>query len=79
VRSNTPNSFKILVEKLKANHNKPDKILALEEIDEIGNFQDYDILPMYSQELSDIQKQAESGTEKTPEAKHMSEGFTKDL
>jgi hypothetical protein len=55
VRSNTPKSFQILVEKLKANSNKPDRILALEEIDEIGNFQDYDTLPMYSEELADIQ------------------------
>ena len=55
IRTNTPKSFEILVNKLKANNNNPNRILALEEIDEIGNFEDYDTLPMYYEELLTIQ------------------------
>jgi len=54
VRSNTPKSFETLIEKLKANSNNPNRILALEEIDEIGHFEEYDTLPMYIQELQEI-------------------------
>jgi hypothetical protein len=79
VRSNTPNSFKVLVEKLKANHNKPDKILALEEIDEIGDFQDYDILPMYSKELHAIQKQAELKLGQSPELYRLEDDITEGI
>ena len=57
IRSNTPRSFSILVKNLKANYNKPGKILALEEMDEIGNFQDYDTLPMYTEELISLQEE----------------------
>lgn len=44
--------------KLKANNNKPGRILALEEMDEIGNFEDYDTLPLYVEELAVIQNRA---------------------
>lgn len=68
-----------MVEKLKANHNKPDKILALEEIDEIGEFQDYDILPMYNKELHDIQKQAELRLGRSPEINHLYDDITEGI
>lgn len=47
---------------LKANYNKPGKILALEEMDEIGNFQDYDTLPMYTEELISLQEEDWKGS-----------------
>lgn len=65
MRSNTPKSFKTLLEKLKANSSNPNRILALEEIDEIGHFEDYDTLPMYQTELDEILNlyaRRESGT-----------------
>jgi hypothetical protein len=74
VRSNTPKSFKTLLEKLKANSSNPNRILALEEIDEIGHFEDYDALPMYKPELDEILNlymRRESGTTTSSQSTEM--------